>query len=168
MPIRFAIGCLGVLLLALSAGCSNSPEEPPGRRFADQGGVHIEPGDTHPPYNSKPATSGWHYSGTLAPAPWGFYSDALPDEVLVHNLEHGGIGVHYDCPEGCGELVDRIAGAVQGRGKIVLSPYPGMESRIALTAWHFLDAFDEFDEDRIVRFIETHESSPNAPEYFVP
>jgi hypothetical protein len=28
-----------------------------------------------------------------------------------------------------------------------------MESRIALTAWNRIDRFDEFDQDRIVRFI---------------
>ena len=47
---------------------------------------------------------------------------------------------------------------------MVLAPYPDMPTRLALTAWTFLDAFEEFDEGRIVDFIETHESSPNAPE----
>lgn len=92
------------------------------------------------------------------------YTEAIPDEVLVHNLEHGGIGVHYNCPDGCDELVDQLAGVVRRSGKIVMSPYPGMETRIALTAWNFLDAFDDFDEVRIKDFIDTHESSSNAPE----
>ena len=41
-----------------------------------------------------------------------------------------------------------------------------MPNKIALTAWTFIDAFDEFDEDRIKDFIKAHESSPNAPERF--
>jgi hypothetical protein len=88
--------------------------------------------------------------------------------VLVHNLEHGGIGVHYNCPEGCPELVEQLSEVVNratGEGlKVIMSPYPGMDFRIALTAWNFLDKFDDFDRDRINKFISAHESSPNAPE----
>ncbi len=139
----------------------------PGERYPSQGNAHIGLGDAHPPYNSTPATSGWHYP---APAPWGLYEEPLPDEVLIHNLEHGGIGVHYNCPQGCADLVEDMVAAIQSqpRTKILVSPYPAMPTRIALTAWNYLDAFDEFDEDRIVAFIEAHESSPNAPEYNVP
>ena len=142
----------------------------PGERYPSQGNAHIPLDQAHPPYNSTPATSGWHYAVPLAPVPWGLYENPLPDEVLLHNLEHGGIGVHYDCPEGCPDLVDDIVAAIlsQPRTKILVSPYPAMPTRIALTAWNYLDAFDVFDEDRIVAFIEAHESSPNAPEFNVP
>jgi hypothetical protein len=40
--------------------------------------------------------------------------------------------------------------------QVILAPYPGMPTRIALTAWTRLDAFDEFDEARIVRFIRAY------------
>lgn len=142
----------------------------PGERYPSQGNAHIALDQAHPPYNSTPATSGWHYSVPLAPVPWGLYEGPLPDEVLIHNLEHGGIGVHYNCPEGCVDLVDDIVAAIlsQPRTKILVSPYPAMPTRIALTAWNYLDTFDEFDEERIVAFIEAHESSPNAPEFNVP
>ena len=43
-----------------------------------------------------------------------------------------------------------------------------MDTRIALTAWTFIDQFGEFDEDRIRDFVSSHESSPNAPEYSLP
>ena len=49
-----------------------------------------------------------------------------------------------------------------------MSPYPDMGTRIALTAWTFIDKFDLFDEARISEFIGSHESSPNAPEANVP
>ena len=39
---------------------------------------------------------------------------------------------------------------------VILAPYPTMKSRIALTAWTRLDKFDEFDEKRIVRFIDSY------------
>ena len=139
--------------------------------MVDQGRSHVEIGQPHPPYNSVPATSGWHYGRPVAPAPWGIHSRFFSDEVLVHNLEHGGIGVHYDCPDGCSELFDQLARlvdrAVAQDLKVIMTPYPGMDSRIALTAWNFLDTFEEFDEDRISAFVMVHESSPNSPEPFV-
>ncbi len=53
---------------------------------------HIQPGQTHPPYNSNPPTNGWHYPVW---ADWGIYTQTIPDEYLVHNLEHGGIWISY-------------------------------------------------------------------------
>ena len=140
----------------------------PGLRIPVQGADHISQSQTHPEYNSIPATSGWHYGDSSAPAPWGVHGDALPDEILVHNLEHGGVGIHYNCPEGCDELVSQLKGIADRMGKVILSPYPGMETKIALTAWTFLDTFDEFDKERVEDFARSHESSPNAPEYLVP
>ena len=40
---------------------------------------------------------------------------------------------------------------------VLLAPYPGMKTRIALTAWTRLDAFDAFDESRINRFIKAYQ-----------
>ena len=140
-----------------------------GERIPSQGREHIQPGADHAAYNSIPATSGPHFSIPLAPARWGVHGDVLADEVLIHNLEHGGIGVNYDCPDGCEELVEQLAGivdrAVDGGLKVIMSPYPDLVgARIALTAWTVLDKFDVFDEDRINDFIRALESSSDAPE----
>ena len=140
----------------------------PGQRIAELEPLHVLPGDDHPPYNSVPATSGPHFGQPLAPVRWGVYDSFLADEVLVHNLEHGYVNLHYDCPDGCAELVRQLTGivdeATERVGKVLMSPYPDMETRIALTAWTFIDKFDEFDDARISDFIGSHESSPNAPE----
>ena len=140
----------------------------PGERIAGLGNPHVLPGDDHPPYNSVPATSGPHFGAPLAPVRWGVYDSFLADEVLLHNLEHGYVNLHYDCPDGCAELVRQLTEivdkATERVGKVLMSPYPDMETRIALTAWTFIDKFDEFDEQRISDFIGSHESSPNAPE----
>ena len=158
---------------------ANNDGTVPGEFYRTQGRDHIAEGDSHPVYNSYPATSGWHYSTAmgdtfdydedlLAPALWGVYEEELPDEVLVHNLEHGGIRIHYNCPEGCAELINQLKGMTKLGRKIIVSPYSLMESRIALVAWNYLDTFDDFDEMRIREFIAAHESSPNAPEWQVP
>ncbi len=142
-----------------------------GEKVADQGNDHVDPGEPHPTYSSVPATSGWHYGVPLAPARWGVHTEPLPDEVLVHNLEHGGIGVHYNCPNGCDALVQQLTQLVERAVneenlKVVMSPYPNMDTTIALTAWHYIDKLTDFDEERIKRFIRAHESSSEAPEPF--
>ena len=92
----------------------------------------------------------------------------LKDEYRIHNLEHGGIGIHYDCPEGCPEMVaeltDLVNRGVDGGLKLLLSPYPGMGSKLVLTAWTFIQKLEAYDEGLVKDFIDSHESSPNAPE----
>ena len=137
-----------------------------------QGVDHVIPGEEHDRYNSAPATSGWHFGAPVAPARWGIHTIPLPDEVLVHNLEHGYINVHYNCPDGCGALVAQLSEVVDIAtdvgAKVLMSPYPDMDTRIALTAWTVIDKFDDFDDVRIISFILAHESSPLAPEANVP
>ena len=154
--------------LPISIGSGNQGELTGERVRGVQGGVgnlHFARGGSLPvPYTSVPATSGYHYSDGGAPARWGVYTETLEDGVLVHNLEHGGVGIHYDCPEGCEDLVKDLAEIAGRARKVILSPYPGMDTTIALTAWTFIDNFEEFDNQRIQDFIRGHVSSPNAPE----
>ena len=66
--------------------------------YPDLGQEHIPVGAEHPPYNSNPPSSGWHYAET---AKLGFYDvdESTPaDENLIHNLEHGEIWVAYRPP----------------------------------------------------------------------
>jgi hypothetical protein len=123
----------------------------PGQAVTDMGNPHIQPPQTAR-YNSIPPTSGPHYQQI---AQWGIHDEPIPNELQVHNLEDGGVMVQYNCEQGCEDLVEQLS-AVVGRydEQVILAPYPGMESRIALTAWGRIDAFDEFDEDRVARFAE--------------
>jgi hypothetical protein len=127
----------------------------PGQRLPDLGNFHLQTQDEpHPPYNSDPPTSGPHL-GYLAP--WGVHTRPIPKELQVHNLEDGGVLVQYHCPDGCADLVQKLEAIVKRYpSQVILAPYPGMKHRIALTAWTRLDAFDDFDEGRIVRFIRAY------------
>ena len=158
--------------LPLNNLIGRSAPDGPGIRIDELAPIHVSPGQDHPPYNSAPATSGAHFGQPLAPSRWGVHDTALADEVLLHNLEHGYVNLHYDCPEGCSELLQQLTDIVEKAadrgGKVLMSPYPDMDSRIALTAWTFIDKFDVFDEERISEFVNSHESSPNAPEATVP
>lgn len=127
----------------------------PGVKLPDLGNAHVQTAsEPHVAYNSDPPTSGPHLSYI---APWGIHTTPIVKELQVHNLEDGGVLVQYNCSTACPELVDGLKAIVQGYGtQVILAPYPGMRTRIALTAWTRLDAFDEFDEARIVRFIRAY------------
>jgi len=122
--------------------------------FPSQGNAHIPRVDfLHEPYNSTPPTSGPHVAGLAA---WGVHRERVPPEFLVHNLEDGGVVIYYGC-EDCPDLVARLAAIVSRYERVVLVPGRGLSHRIVLSAWTVLDRMQEFDEDRILRFIKTHE-----------
>lgn len=127
-----------------------------GVQYGDQGRDHINRGQSHPQYGSNPPTSGWHFPDW---ARWGVHDQPQPDEMLIHNLEHGGIVVHYNCPDGCPELAAQLRDVVASyRSKVLLAPRPdpSVPHRITLSAWSWLDGFNEFDEARIRAFIAAH------------
>ncbi len=127
----------------------------PGTPVPSLGNSHIETlGEAHSPYNSDPPTSGPHLPYL---APWGIHTEPIPKELQVHNLEDGGVLVQYNCPQGCPDLVEKLRAIVNRYGRqVILAPYPGMDKRIALTAWARIDKFDTLDEKRITRFIDAY------------
>jgi hypothetical protein len=138
--------------IAWAALQSNQPA--PGQAVAIQGRDHIQLGQSHPPYNSDPPTSGWHYD---QPVPAGFYDEPLADEKLVHNLEHGHVVISYDCSKltDCDSVKAELRGLVdrfQG-WKIVAVARDNADAPIALTAWGRIDKLNAYDENRIVAFI---------------
>jgi hypothetical protein len=126
----------------------------PGQPVQSMGNQHIGPelvGSVA--YNSTPPTSGPHL-GQIAQ--WGIHTDPIANELQVHNLEDGGVMVQYNCDD-CQELVQQLAGVVRRYPEhVILAPYPEMDSPIALTAWTRIDTLDQFDQERIVNFIEAY------------
>ena len=143
----------GVLILANAS----APKEPDhSRQFPIQGREHIAESAKHDPYNSNPPSSGPHYD---TPAPTGFYdvNEALPDEKLVHNLEHGEIWIAYK-PDISPEIKEQIKNL--SGGWIIAAPREANEEAIALVAWGRVDSFDvgngKINEQRVKDFIKRY------------
>ena len=123
--------------------------------YESQGRDHIAVGSEHPPYSSNPPSSGWHYN---APAPVGFYADALPDEHVIHNLEHGDIWITYH-PRVSEEFITALR-AFEHDGKVIITPRETNEFDISLSAWEWVDGFNieeaGVDSPRIEDFIKRH------------
>jgi hypothetical protein len=114
-------------------------------------------------YLTDPPTSGPH-AGQLVAS--GVYDQEIADEILVHHMEHGYVIAWYNCESAprlddadCNSLRNNLAAVVQpalASGELVIAvPDLSMPNRLALTAWQFMDAIDEFDKERVETFIET-------------
>lgn len=100
--------------------------------YPDQGHDHIPlPAFPHAPYISDPPASGPHTPYT---APWGVHPKPLPDEVLVHNLEHGGVVLGYRCAD-CPQVAAELARLAAGYPLVIVAPNPRLPAPIVLSAW---------------------------------
>lgn len=163
---RFLSYLIGILLLA-GAGYwayTNWATTPTGEFIRSMGNRHLTSSQVVlTTYNSDPPTSGPHLPSV---ARWGIHERPIPKELQVHNLEDGGVLVQYNCDRAnqeCRELVDKLAKIVRPYNHAILAPYPGMTQKIALTAWTRMDKFNEFDEKRIVRFIDAYIDMDHHP-----
>ncbi len=163
---RFLSYLIGILLLT-GAGYwayTNWATTPGGEFVRSMGNRHVtstQVGLTT--YNSDPPTSGPHLPSI---ARWGIHERPIPKELQVHNLEDGGVLVQYNCDRAnqeCRELVDKLANIVRRYNHAILAPYPGVTQKITLTAWTRIDKFNEFDEKRIVRFIDAYIDMDHHP-----
>ncbi len=160
-----------IVLLILAGGywiIKEATKSLPGEFVASLGNKHIESVTTpHDPYNSLPPTSGSHLGSK---AEWGIHDNPISDELQIHNLEDGGVMVQYNCilskdqqneatksagqSEECKQLIAQLTDTVKKYSdKVVLAPYPKLDTKIALTAWTRIDKFNDFDKERVEKFI---------------
>lgn len=130
-----------------------------GQLMPDEGREHTAEGMPIK-YKHYPPTSGTHYTN---PVKWGVYNQEVKEGYFVHNLEHGGVVILYNCPTACPDLVQKLDEAYRtfpkakyGEVKIVVAPSHNLKHRIALLAWDYLDEMDTFDRDRALKFYQTH------------
>ena len=108
-------------------------------------------------YNTTPPTSGEMWS-TIAQC--GFYEEGVPDEVIVHNLEHGNVVISYNLTDPA--EVDRLREVHNGLGGnanwLVTRFYPEIdeEGEVTLAAWGILDRFTGIDEERTEKFFNAY------------
>src|SRR5262245_20587554 len=131
VKVKQAMTAAGCTFQAASAGAS---------------GRHMTTPNEHVTYRTFPPASGVH---NPTPAVWGNYRVASDPRQVVHNLEHGGIGVWYGSgisPADRGALdafyqhspnaviITPIADSYPG---VTYPKHPPIDGKIALTTWTF-------------------------------
>lgn len=153
------------MAIVFFAGCSSSTPtqgdvEELGDAYEIQGQAHVLLEQEHGVYNSNPPTSGWHTSESIA---WGVYEDELPDEPLIHNLEHGGIWISYkDIDDDT--LQELTTFAKKHGGSVVVTQRSNNDSKIAIAAWGRLLKMDALDMTVVEAFYDLYKNQ--SPEKF--
>ena len=133
--------------------------------------------ETKPDWNSNPPTSGPHYQEW---AVWNFYDDEVPLVKSVHNLEHGGVVIHYGPQVPQSELEELRAFYDDDPNGILVAALPSNGDEITLSAWTAPDAATGttdigrgwlarcagFDQDAFSTFVEEHRYK--GPERLLP
>lgn len=129
-----------------------------------------EPG-THMPvgadieWSSNPPVIGAHFPVW---AGWDRHYPQLDRGYYVHNLEHGGIVLLYNCPNGCPDVVQDLIGVVAATAKddscdipitnrmlVVSDPLMPAEVQVAAVAWgqkYTASCFDPY----VTTFVRAH------------
>lgn len=116
---------------------------------------------TADPAGHYPPVFGNHYDTWRPP---GIYDSPVPEGNFIHDLEHGGIVILYNCPSGCPDLVNQFKGLLTSlprsqqfnEVKLVVSPNNKIEHQIALLAWDYEEDLDTYDEAAIRTFYQAH------------
>ena len=107
-------------------------------------------------YSTTPPTSGPHW-GSPEWADCGIHEAGVPDERVVHNMEHGQVVISYNLPneDDAARMVEVAKGLPDLESWGVVRPYsnPGMEEgTVAMTAWGVIETIEGVDEERIRSF----------------
>ena len=89
--------------------------------------------DTPIDYADTPPTNGSH---NPCWAKWGVHTTPVLDDRWVHNLEHGGVVLLYNCPDGCAADVTKLEQFVGSHRRTLLTPYSMMPTQFAIVAWN--------------------------------
>lgn len=152
----------GVWFLSVQDTKQQEKESRPyvGEKIADMGASHVSRGESHLEYNSNPPTSGPHWGDGVAGA--GIKDKPVPDELVLHSMEHGAAVLWYkdDLPK---VEVEKITKAFNdASGKKIMVPRKNLDVPVALTSWNWLLKLKTIDEKKIKEFIETN--NDRAPE----
>jgi Protein of unknown function (DUF3105) len=90
--------------------------------------------DTKVKWNSNPPTSGPHYGQW---AVWNFYDSPVPLTMSTHNLEHGGIVIHYGPGVPESEVSKLREFYNEDPNAMLVAPLPGAGDKIYASAWYF-------------------------------
>jgi hypothetical protein len=148
-----------VAIVAVVIVINIQPKEPPAdavQTFPNLESTHVQGTVDYP---MSPPAGGPHNPVWLN---CGVYSEPVPNENAVHDLEHGAIWITYS-PDLPASDLDALK-AVTPDSYAVLSPYPGLDAPIAISAWGAQLKVTDPDDPQLQDFIDRYWRASDAPE----
>jgi Protein of unknown function (DUF3105) len=120
------------------------------QKTKNQGRDHVPELEADFKYNTVPGTSGPHSNQTVI---YGVYDQQVSEINLIHNLEHGAVGMFY----GPNVSADKVARMQEYYNRdprgLIMAPDDRLGDRIALAAWTHIAKGTTFDEEVFDTFI---------------
>lgn len=114
-------------------------------------------------YGAVPPTSGLHWSRW---ADCGVHDEEVPDERVVHNMEHGHVIISYNLDPDLSPVMGQLSRHLEGFDSFgVIRPYSKIEpGTVAMTAWGFTARVKGVDLGPIAAFYEEHSANRYSEE----
>lgn len=168
---RAIVAVVAVVALAAASGCTDEDTSADATNATDVTATEIEGVEIvrigpyeHPSgdidYDRHPPVGGDHNPQAVR---CGIYDEPVRDEWAVHSIEHGAVWIAHQERIGDGEL-DTIESLGDEHDKLVVAPYPGLDSPIVVTAWGAQLRLDSASDPRLEAFIERFVDASSAPE----
>lgn len=93
----------------------------------------------------------------------GIYDAPINTPNAVHSLEHGAVWITYQ-PDLAADEVETLKGLARGQSHVLMSPFPGQSSPVALTAWRYQLEVPSADDRRVETFLDRYVQGPQTPE----
>ena len=123
-----------------------------------KGGDHVNPGE-RVAYTRSPPLGGAH-DRNWAACTGVVYRTPVRSENLVHSMEHGAAWIAYNPAQITGPAVSELARRVEGQPYTALSPYPGLDTPIALQTWGHQLKLGDVADPRIDQFLAALRRNP--------
>ena len=152
-------GLTAVVLTGTDSSGGGRPDPPAGTEtVAVDDAVHVT-GEVE--YSDAAPAGGAHDSTPLA---CGYYDFVVPDENVVHSLEHGVVWVTYEPGVSDDEL--SILRDLGGSRETIVSLLPDQGSAIIGTAWGARIRLESATDPRLEQFADAFRDAPTSPEPF--
>lgn len=115
-------------------------------------------------YPQSPPAGGDHNAAWLN---CGVYTEPVPNENAVHSLEHGAVWITYD-PALPAADVATLQAFAENQSYVLVSPYEGLDSPVAVSAWGYQLKVDSVDDERLPVFIQKYLLNPELAEVGAP
>lgn len=178
-----AVVALGALFLSGGESDARASLEDAGctlQTYPALEGEHVADVNAKPKWNSNPPTSGPHHPQS---AVWGYFDSPVRLISSVHNLEHGGVVIHYGSDVTDETLAQLRAFYDDDPNGLLVTPLPSLRpaDSITLSAWTaperatasggdegrgYLARCSGFDENAFAAFVDEHRYK--GPERFPP